>query len=370
MGGAAGDTIRLLLAGDVMLGRGIDQVMASPVSPELFEPVVRDARAYVRLAEEANGPIPAPVPAGWVWGEALAAMERLAPDLRLVNLETAVTAAGTPWAAKEIHYRMHPAHLEALKVARIDACVLANNHVLDWGSEGLEDTLASLEAAGIGAVGAGRDRISAELPLALRLPRGGRLLVSAWAHASSGVPPGWAATPTRSGVAELPSLDDRGLARIAAALEPRRRPGDRVVVSLHWGGNWVAHIPAEERRFAHLLIEAGLADLVHGHSSHHPLPHEIHRGRLILYGCGDLINDYEGIRHPAGAPPGVRSDLGCLHLASLDPADGQLLDLEVVPFRLRRFRLTEPEPGDREDLERLLGGGSRPGKRAGESAYR
>ncbi|MEB3321452.1 MAG: CapA family protein, partial [Synechococcaceae cyanobacterium] len=243
MGSAAGGTVRLLLAGDVMLGRGIDQVMASPVDPELFEPVVRDARAYVRLAEEVNGPIPAPVAADWVWGEALAAMERRAPDLRIVNLETAVTAAGRPWPGKEIHYRMHPAHLEALRAARIDACVLANNHVLDWGVPGLEDSLVHLAAAGVEAVGAGLDRTAAERPLALPLPGGGRLLVTAWAHASSGIPPGWAATPTRSGIAQLPGLDDRGLDRIEAALAPLRRPGDRVVVSLHWGGNWVERVP-------------------------------------------------------------------------------------------------------------------------------
>ncbi len=353
----AAGTVRLLLAGDVMLGRGIDQVMASPVSPELFEPAVRDARDYVRLAEAANGPIPAPVPADWVWGEALAAMERFAPQLRIVNLETAVTAGGSPWPAKGIHYRMHPAHLEALRAARIDAAVLANNHVLDWGTAGLEDTLVHLEAAGIAAAGAGLDRAAAERPLVLPLPDGGRLLLSAWAHASSGIPPGWAATPTRSGIAQLPGLDDRGLDRIEAALAPVRRPGDRVVVSLHWGGNWVERIPEAQRRFAHGLIDRGLADVVHGHSSHHPVPFERYRGRLILHGCGDLINDYEGITHPAGAPAGVRTDLVCLYGVTLDAADGRLLDLELLPFRLRRFRLTAPDPAERRELVRMLGPG-------------
>ena len=351
---AGAGTVRLLLAGDVMLGRGIDQVMASPVSPELFEPAVRDARDYVRLAEAANGPIPAPVPADWVWGEALAVMERFAPQLRIVNLETAVTAGGSPWPAKGIHYRMHPAHLAALRAARIDAAVLANNHVLDWGTAGLEDTLLHLAAAGIGVAGAGRDRAAAERPLALPLPDGGRLLLSAWAHASSGIPPGWAATPTRSGIAQLPGLDDRGLARIAAALEPHRRAGDRVVVSLHWGANWVERIPEAQRRFAHGLIDRGLADLVHGHSSHHPVPFELTRGRLILHGCGDLLNDYEGISHPAGAPAGVRTDLVCLYGVTLDAADGRLLDLEIFPFQLRRFRLTALAKGEKETLMATL----------------
>jgi poly-gamma-glutamate synthesis protein (capsule biosynthesis protein) len=348
-------THRLLLTGDVMLGRGLDQVMAQPVDPTLHEPSVRDALDYVRLAEQANGPIPAPVPPGWPWGEALATMERLRPELRLINLETAVTAGGHPWSGKGIHYRMHPRHLETLRVAGIDACVLANNHVLDWSAAGLRDTLAALKAAGIGAVGAGADRREAQRPLALPLSGGGRLLLTAWAHPSSGVPRQWAASEHWGGVAMLPELDGRGLRRIEAALAPHRRSGDLTVVSLHWGGNWVEEIPAEQRRFARELIDRGLADVVHGHSSHHPLPPEVHGGKAILHGCGDLINDYEGIADPWGRPAGLRSDLGCLYLLELRRPGGALQRLEVVPFRLRRFRLTHPEPADRQALERMLG---------------
>ncbi|KEF43058.1 MAG: hypothetical protein ER33_02305 [Cyanobium sp. CACIAM 14] len=348
-------TVRLLLTGDVMLGRGLDQVMIHPVEPTLHEPSVRDARDYVRLAERVNGPIPAPVAPTWPWGESLAAMERLRPDRRLINLETAVTAAGHPWPGKGVHYRMHPRHLDSLRVAGIDACVLANNHVLDWGAEGLGDTLGALAAAGIAAVGAGGDRRDAQSPLALPLSGGGRLLVSAWAHPSSGVPRQWAASEHWGGVAMLPDLDARGLARIAASLSPLRSSGDLTLVSLHWGGNWVREIPAEQRRFARALIDEGLADVVHGHSSHHPLPLEVHRGKAILYGCGDLINDYEGIAEPWGQPPGLRSDLACLYLLELRRSDGALERLEVVPFRLRRFRLSHLEPPDREDLERMLG---------------
>lgn len=347
-------TIRLLLGGDVMLGRGIDQVMAHPVEPTLHEPSVRDARDYVRLAERASGPIPAPVPPEWPWGEALAAMQRLRPHRRLINLETAVTAGGHPWPGKGVHYRMQPRHLESLVAAGIDACVLANNHVLDWGAAGLRDTLAALQAAGIAAVGAGADRRAAQQPLALPLPGGGRLLVSAWAHPSSGVPRQWAASEHWGGVAMLPELDERGLRRIEAALSPHRASGDLTVVSLHWGGNWVAEIPPEQRRFARALIDRGLADVVHGHSSHHPLPPEVHGGKAILHGCGDLINDYEGIDDPWGRPGGLRSDLACLYLLELRCPGGQLQRLEVVPFRLRRFRLSRPEPADRQALERML----------------
>jgi len=129
-------TLRLLLAGDVMTGRGIDQVLAHPGDPRLHEAWVHDAREYVRIAERASGPVPAPVPPAYPWGDALAEMEAARPDLRIVNLETAITTADDAWPGKGIHYRMHPANVGCLTAAGIDACSLANNHVLDWGRAG------------------------------------------------------------------------------------------------------------------------------------------------------------------------------------------------------------------------------------------
>ena len=346
----------MLLAGDVMTGRGIDQVGPAPLPPVLYEPWVHDAREYVRLAEKASGAIAAPIAPGYVWGDALAAMERLAPDLRIVNLETAVTRAATPWPRKGIHYRMSPAHAGLLGAARIDACALANNHVLDWGTEGLMETLATLHAAGVRTAGAGADLAQASAPAVLPLPGGARLLLYALATESSGVPADWAARPHRAGIALLPRLDEDAAQSVAARVHAGRRAGDRVVVSLHWGDNWVAEVPPAHRRFAHRLIELGAADVVHGHSSHHPLPVEVHRGRLVLYGCGDLINDYEGI----GTHGSLRSDVGCLYAATLARADGQLQRLDIVPLQLRRFRLGAPEPAARSWLQRLLERGGAP----------
>ncbi|MGZ5185697.1 MAG: CapA family protein [Caldimonas sp.] len=340
----------LLLAGDVMTGRGIDQVLPTPLPPELYESWVRDAREYVRLAERVSGPIPAPVPLGYIWGDALAEMERLAPDARIVNLETAVTVAATPFPGKGIHYRMNPAHVGCLAAARIDACSLANNHVLDWGREGLAETLAALHSAGVLTAGAGADLRQASAPAVLALGNGARLLLFALATESSGVPADWGARPRRSGVALLPRLDEGAAQDLAEQVRQERRAGDAVVVSLHWGENWVDEIPASHRWFAHRLIDLGAADVVHGHSSHHPLPIEVHAGKPIIYGCGDLINDYEGIA-PHGA---LRSDLGCLYGVTIDRAGGGLRRLDIVPLQLRRFRLGPAEPAARQWLERLL----------------
>jgi poly-gamma-glutamate synthesis protein (capsule biosynthesis protein) len=122
------------------------------------------------------------------------------------------------------------------------------------------------------------------------------------------------------------------IARQVAAV---RRPGDRVAVSIHWGGNWGYEVSPEARAFAHRLIDAGAADVLHGHSSHHARGLELYRGRAILYGCGDFINDYEGI----GGHESYRPELCLMVFASLEAEGGPVRELSLVPMRMRRFRL-------------------------------
>ena len=349
------DTITVLLTGDVMTGRGIDQVLPHPGSPVLFEARVRDARGYVQLAERRSGPIERTTEAAELWGDALAEMRRVQPDLRIVNLETAVTTCDDAWPGKGIHYRMHPANLGCLTAAGIDCCVLANNHTLDWGRAGLAETLHTLHAAGLHSAGAGADEAAAWAPAALPLPGGRRVLVFACATESSGVPPDWAASARYSGIALLPDLSQGSACRLAAAVAGHRRDGEPVIVSIHWGANWVEQIPTAHREFAHRLIDLGAADIVHGHSSHHPLAIEVYRGRLLLYGCGDLVNDYEGI-----APrQGKRSDTGCLYFATLAARDGTLRRLEIVPMQIRRLRLAAPDAAARGWIEAQFNQGGR-----------
>src|SRR5687768_14486749 len=90
-GDDATDTFELFLCGDVMPGRGIDQILPHPSDPQLFEAYVRDARDYVALAERSAGKIPRKVSPAYVWGDALDELARRRPALRLVNLETSIT---------------------------------------------------------------------------------------------------------------------------------------------------------------------------------------------------------------------------------------------------------------------------------------
>ncbi|MEW6221491.1 MAG: CapA family protein [Thermodesulfobacteriota bacterium] len=347
--------VTLFLAGDVMTGRAIDQILPHASDPQLYEPYVQDARDYLRLAEARSGPIPRPVAFAYPWGEALAELARRAPDLRIINLETAITDHPTPWP-KGINYRMHPANLPCLTAAAIDCCVLANNHVLDWGRPGLAQTLAALDGAGIRHAGAGPSLEAARAPAVLHLPGQGRLLILAGGTTDCGIDRQWAAGSDRSGVHLLPDLSGSTIRAIATLVQTSKRPGDLVVASLHWGGNWGYAIPAAQREFAQALIDQAGVDLVHGHSSHHVKGIEVHNGRAIIYGCGDLLSDYEGI----SGYEAFRGELGLLYFPTLDPASGRLLGLTMTPTRVRRLAITLASRPEAQWLAAVLNREGRP----------
>jgi poly-gamma-glutamate capsule biosynthesis protein CapA/YwtB (metallophosphatase superfamily) len=348
--------ITLFLGGDVMTGRGVDQVLPHPGDPRLHESYMTSAVGYVELAESRTGPIPRPVDFGYVWGDALAELARVGPDVRIVNLETAVTTSDDHWPDKEVHYRMHPANIGCLGAAGIDCCALANNHVLDWGYAGLRETLETLRPAGIKTAGAGRDAEEAAAPAMMEIEGKGRVAVWAFGSESSGIPREWGATRDRPGLNLLRDLSGDTVEEIGRRVSRVKRPGTIVVASLHWGSNWGYRVPVPHRAFAHRLIEDAGVDVVHGHSSHHPRPIEVHRDRPILYGCGDLLTDYEGI---GGYEP-FRGELGLLYFPSLDAATGRLVRFAMTPTRLERFRLTRASREEGRWLTETLNREGRP----------
>jgi len=187
------------------------------------------------------------------------------------------------------------------------------------------------------------------------------VLVYAVCADTSGVPSDWAATARAPGVALVPDLSQHTADRLAERIQAGRQPGDLVVLSMHWGGNWGYTVAPDESRFAHALIDARAVDVFHGHSSHHPKAIEIYRDRLILYGCGDFINDYEGI----SGHEEFRGELGLMYLPELEAGTGRLLRLELVATRMKHFRVQRASAADTRWLCSVL---DREGARFGTRA--
>lgn len=342
--------IKLFLCGDVMTGRGIDQLLPYPGDPVLYEPFIRDARDYIELAEATVVPIPHPVDFGYIWGDALAELERAGPDVRIINLETSITSSNAYIMNKSIHYRMNPRNIPCLTAAGIDYCSLANNHVMDWGYTGLIETLETLEKTGIRHAGAGADINSARSPAILSCKGKGSVLVFSFGSHSSGIPFSWMASEAAPGINLLPDYSESTVASIKKEVDRNRQPDDIVVASIHWGGNWGYEIPREHQKMAHVLIDQAGADIIHGHSSHHIKGIEAYKNKLILYGCGDFLNDYEGIHsHEI-----YRGELGLMYFATIYANSGELANLEMVPMLTRAFRVNRAQVEDTKWIANTL----------------
>ncbi len=300
--------ITLALTGDVMLGRGVNETLPD-VRPE--EP----------------------------WGDVLPLLA--SADLRIINLECAITEHEHPWSRtpKVFHFRADPLAIEVLRAAGVDACSLANNHTLDFEERGLLDTLAHLEGAGIRYAGAGRDPGEAARPVLLE--RGVALV------AFTDNEPAFAAGPYKPGTNFLPvSTEPDVLRRVEGSIEAAREAGaSTVVFSSHWGPNMVERPKEVFRRFARAVVDRG-ADVYYGHSAHVFQGVEIYRGKPILYDTGDFIDDY-------AVDPKLRNDRSFLFRVCVE--GGDLRGLELFPVALPYARV-ELARGDERDaiLERMV----------------
>ena len=298
--------ITISLAGDVMLGRGVNETLRG-VRPE--EP----------------------------WGDVLPLL--LSADLRIINLECAVTGHRRPWSRtpKVFHFRADPVAVEVLRAARVDACSLANNHTLDFEEEGLLDTLRFLDEAGIRHTGAGRDREEAARPAVLDVSPERVALV-----AFTDNEPPFAAGPGKPGTNYLPvSMEREVLGCVEGAVQTAREAGAEIVVfSNHWGPNMVERPPELFRRFARAVVDRG-ADVYYGHSAHVFQGVEIYRGKPILYDTGDFIDDY-------AVDPRLRNDRSFLFHVSVE--DGELRRLELFPVILPYARVELAGGTEREAI--------------------
>jgi poly-gamma-glutamate capsule biosynthesis protein CapA/YwtB (metallophosphatase superfamily) len=335
------DFIRIFLCGDVMTGRGIDQILPNPVDPELRESYLKSATGYVRLAENAGGNIRYPVEPRYIWGTALKYWKDLAPDRKIINLETSITTSDEWWPGKAVNYRMHPEHVEVLTAAGIDYCAVANNHLLDFGRTGMDETLITLNKAGIASSGAGKDLGQAMQPAILKEAGNTRIVVFSVGMMSSGIPRAWAATESRSGI-YVPESEKKLLEHIRRFNDNTSLPGDIIVVSIHWGSNWGYEIPFEQQELAHRLIDEAGVDVVHGHSSHHFKGLEVYKNKLVIYGAGDFINDYEGI----GGHEIYKGEISLMYFPDIGLQQKDLEGLIIVPLMVKNMRLNDISADD------------------------
>lgn len=291
--------MEIALTGDVMLGRLVDQEVIRQLSvrPEV------------------------------VWGDVLPIL--LAADLRLVNLECVISTRGREWRpqSKAFHFRAHPRAIEFLRAANIDAVTLANNHVLDYGTEALLDCLGLLDEAGIKHVGAGRNLAAATEPAFLQVA-GDEVAVLALTDNE----PEWEAADTKPGVVYV-AYDRRGLkepyrTKVTEAMKAARSRADLLLVSAHVGPNWGTP-STKVRALAHELLDLG-ADFYWGHSNHTPQGIELYRGKAILYSSGDFIDDYL-------VDENERNDLSFLF--ALDVERGRIGRIRLQPVRIENCRV-------------------------------
>lgn len=351
--------IRLGVIGDVMIGRAVDRILPDHVNGKIYESSVKHSDRYIDLAERVTGDLPQKEIQEkghkYIWGDLLHELKNI-PDCLIINLETALTTHEVPDPQKGINYRTHPKNVRALKSIGVKVATLANDHALDWNQEGLEETFSTLEQAGILYVGANRNAEKAQQPAFVTLKLRNReplvdkktfgevhLKIAAYGFASAGVPKNWKAGKSKCGINFLsyPTTDNALLVsrHIKQKTIEQVRIVDRPelkVVSLHWGPNWGWEICGDWKIFAHTLIDNGI-DVVIGHSSHHIKGIEVYKGKLIAYGLGDFINDYEGIVGQGYEM--FRHDLCCLYLPTIDAVKGTLLQLDIIPCKIKHLKV-------------------------------
>lgn len=285
----------LALAGDVMLGRLVNRAIAE------------HGFAYP-------------------WGNVLPLLRQA--DLFGVNLECALTTHDAPWhdgSTKAFYFRADPAAVATLKLAGVDVVSVANNHIGDFGTVGLLETLRVLDAAGIAHAGAGPDLTAARRPAYLAVDD---FTVGIVAFAD--YPAAWAATDAAPGLNYTPvSLAAEDFAAVEASIRAARERANLVVFSIHWGPNMRPRPTQLFRDFARRVVEVG-ADVFWGHSAHVVQGVEVWRGRFILYDTGDFVDDY-------AVDPDLRNDLSALFLVRLRPP--RIERLELVPVKISRMQV-------------------------------
>lgn len=274
-------------------------------------------------------------------------MKPLWADSALVfgNLEGPLTDRAEGKAEKQYVFRSPPDRVtQALVAAGIRAVSLANNHTLDYGADGLVDTIGALEAAGIAHAGAGRDSARARAPAFIDVA-GKRVALLAY---SATLPEEFFAGATTPGTAFAHEAHVR--ADVAAA----RARADVVLVSFHWGREGSTELRDYQVKLGHAAIEAG-AHAVLGHHPHILQGVELYRDGVILYSLGNFV-------FGSYSKTATRSMIAKLHFVADDGAGGRgskpamrLRKVELLPINVDNVALNfQPLPLTGADADAVI----------------
>ena len=292
------EPLRLLLLGDCMLGRMVDEVLETQ-------------------------------PPEYPWGDTLPILETA--DWRMCNLECVISDSGAPWSgfAKAFHFRSSARNIAVLEAARINAVSLANNHTLDYDHDAMFEMLRILDGAGIGHSGSGGN-LEAASRLAVSNVRGTRIGLLAFTDNE----PGWEATAHQPGVFYVPiELNDRRAQNLLKIIRSARDSVNLLIVSAHWGSNWGRAPENGHVAFAHAMIEAG-ASVVFGHSCHVFRGIEFYKGCPIFYSAGNFVDDY-------AVDPIERNDEAFIHV--LQARDQVVETVRLYPTLIRSCQARRAE---------------------------
>lgn len=276
--------------GDVMLGRGVNE--------------------YLKKLEDKSK----------IWGDVLEDLRK--SDLVFINLECAITNV-TQKGRKDtpvFFFRSNPENIKALVLGNVSYCCCANNHILDFGEEGLRETLKILDLAKIKHSGAGENIKTARKPAELKVDDQ-KLKVFAFSDNERG----WQAKRSKPGINYIPiDTRDERFKKLIGEIKEAKQKGFLVIVSAHWGPNMVRVPPKNHIDFAHKLIDAGV-DIFHGHSSHVFQPIEIYNKGVIFYDCGEFLDDY-------AVDPILRNDESFLFQVVLK--EGKIQKVVLKPIKI------------------------------------
>lgn len=204
-----------------------------------------------------------------------------AADLAVVNLETAITEGGTP-APKQFTFRAPPSAYEALAAAGVDVASIANNHGLDYGVDGLEDTLDSAAEAGFAVIGGGRTEDEAYAPFRTTINGQRIAVIGATQVLDDALIEDWTADGDEPGLASAKRVD-----RLVEEVEAAREDSDTVVVFLHWGVEQQQCPTETQMGLADELVDAG-ADIVVGGHAHVLQGAGMLGDAFVAYGLGNF----------------------------------------------------------------------------------